>query len=219
MDPNKWGSYGWRMIHAYSMLDISKTDYHKWLMATSRVLPCRRCRNNFRRHLSSTTCDHSRTPLELSVCLHDNVRKDQHKKIVKGYTIPAPTTQNLFQTEFWSTIYLNTSLGKDFAIKEWLKHTARLLKLAGKHKESSLVRGILKGDYGDILTKTQDSARKQELKLAIQKFQITIGVPTLTRTQELSRLGKSSRPRATRKRRRISKRNSPSGKTRKASSS
>ena len=218
MDPDKWGSYGWRMIHAYSMLDITKEQYKKWLMATSRVLPCRKCRKNFRKHLSSTTCDYAKTPLELSICLHDNVRKDQHKNIMRDFTVPKPISKNLFQTEFWSTLYLNTTLGKDFAIKEWLKETAKILHSSGKHTDSQLVRGILKGKYGPFLTKIQDSARKRELKNVIQKFQTTVGLETLTHTQELSRLGKSSLPRATRKRRRIPKRSSPSGKTRKASS-
>lgn len=223
MDPLKWGSYGWKMIHTYSRLNISLRDYTKWLKATSKILPCRKCRQNFKRHIQSHICKPAKSTEYLSICLHNAVSTtlDKGPENRGEYTIedlPGVNRENIFQPEFWSTMYLNTTIGKDKVLREWVKISERVLRRSGMGEEADGLRKLLDGYYGDFLPKkSQDLTRKRHLRKTIHSFLKDMGVRVLDRSQELSRLGKSFTPRATRKRVRILSRKEPSGKTRKAS--
>lgn len=224
MDPNKWGSYGWKMIHTYSRLPVDLGDYIRWLKATSKILPCRKCRQNFKKHIESHICKPAKSTEYLSICLHNAVSNtldrsyDDKTKQSYEYKIddlPEISRENLFQPEFWSTIYLNTTIGKDKVIQNWLKETRRILRKGKMVDEAVFVDNLLKSEY---LPKTkQDKSRRVYLRKVIQDFQKDMNVRRLSYSQELSRLGKSLRPRATRKRVRILSRKEPSGRTRRLS--
>ena len=223
MDPSKWGPYGWKMIHTYSRLNISLREYTKWLKATSKILPCRKCRENFKRHIHSQICKPAKSSEYLSVCLHNAVSTTIKKASDKStkYKIdelPGVNRENIFQPEFWSTIYLNTTLGKNKVLREWVRETEYILRRSGMIKEADGLMNLIDGKYGDFLPeKKQDLTRKRHIRKVIHNFFKDMGVRTLNRSQELSRLGKSFKPRATRKRVRILSRKDPSGKTRKVS--
>jgi hypothetical protein len=163
----------------------------------------------------------------LSICLHNTVSSTLGKVSTDDYSqmreytiddLPELTRENLFQPEFWSTMYLNTTIGKDKVLREWVKETIRILKKGKRIEEAELVSRLSSGDFGCFLpNKVQDFARKRYLRNTIQSFQKEAGIRTLSRDQEFSRLGKSLRSRATRKRVRILSRKDPSGKTRRAS--
>ena len=221
MDPSKWGPYGWKMIHTYSRLNISLRDYTKWLKTTSKILPCRKCRQNFKKHIQSQICKPAKSSEYLSVCLHNAVSMtikgaefDNHKID----NLPGVNRENLFQPEFWSTLYLNTTIGKDKVLREWVRVTECMLRKSGMIKEADGLLNLINHKYGDFLpNKKRDLTRKKHLRKTIHNFLRDMGVRTLNHSQELSRLGKSFKPRATRKRVRILSRKDPSGKTRKAS--
>lgn len=224
MDPLRWGPYGWKMIHTYSRINISLRDYIKWLKATSKILPCRKCRHNFKRHIASQICKPAKSPEYLSVCLHNAVsttlgKAPEHSREYTTNDLPGVNRENLFQPEFWSTMYLNTTLRKDKVLREWVRVTERVLRKGGLNEEADGLQKLLNGVYGEFLpAKKQDLTRKRYLRETIHSFLRSMGVRTLTRAQERSRLGKSFKPRATRKRARMLSRKDPSGKTRKASS-
>lgn len=219
MDPSLWGSYGWKMIHSYSRLPVPLKEYIRWLKATSYILPCRMCRNNFKRHIRNHKCDEAKSNEYFSVCLHNAVNEMKGKKIYTKAcdTLPKPSIKNLFQPEFWSTLYLNTTIDKEGVIREWWKATEYILTLAKKHKEAASVRELRVGAFGDIFTKKQDDCRRLELKKAINAFLRYNNVTPISNTHASVRLGKSLKPRATRKRARKLSRILPSGKTRRAS--
>lgn len=211
------------MIHTYSRLNISLREYIKWLKATSKILPCRKCRQNFKRHIESQICRPAKSTEYLSICLHNAVSTTLGKVSDNRneYTIeklPGVNRENLFQPEFWSTMYLNTTKKKDKVLREWVKISERVLRKGGMVEEADGMMRLLGGYYGDFLpNKKRDLTRKRYLRKTIQGFLKDMGTRVLDHSQELSRLGKSFKPRATRKRVRILSRNEPSGKTRKAS--
>ncbi len=223
MDPSKWGPYGWKMIHTFSQLNISLGDFTKWLKATSKILPCRKCRQNFKKHIRSQICKPAKSSEYLSICLHNAVSTTLGKPPVntKKYTIdqlPGVTRENLLQPEFWSTFYLNTTRNKQKVIREWVRVSERVLRKTGKLEEASALKRLLNREYGEFLpNKKQDLTRRRHLRKTIHSFLQSLGIRTLTRSQESARLGKSLTPRATRKRVRILSRKDPSGRTRKAS--
>lgn len=222
MDPSKWGPYGWKMIHTYSRLNISLRDYTKWLKTTSKILPCRKCRHNFKRHIRSHICKPAKSSEYLSLCLHNAVSTTLGKAPYhREHTIndlPGVNRENIFQPEFWSTLYLNTTIGKDNVIREWVRTSECVLRKGGMTEEANGLSKLLNGEYGEFLpNKKRDLTRKRHLRKTIHTFLKDMKVRTLDRSQELSRLGKSFKPRATRKRVRMLSRKEPSGKTRKAS--
>jgi hypothetical protein len=223
MDPKKWGTYGWKMIHTYSRLNVDLGEYTRWLQATSKILPCRKCRQNFKKHIRSQICKPAKSPEYLSICLHNAVSSTIGKDMPSAheYTIqdlPELTRENLFQPEFWSTMYLNTTIGKNKVLCEWVKQTERILRKGNRTEEADRILDLIYGKYGEFPpTKKQDLARRRQLRTTIQRFLKNVSVRVLTPSQEYSRLGKSVRPRATRKRARISLRKDPSGRTRRVS--
>lgn len=219
MDPALWGPYGWKMIHAFSKIPVSFEEYTQWLKATARILPCRKCRNNFKRHIRSHKCDNAKSNEYLSICLHNAVSEE-----IKGSQsntsiddLPKPTLQNLFPSEFLSTFYLNTTLGKDSVILKWLSLTEILILKNGYEKEADYMRDLWWGISENVFTKDTDLTRKRAMKTEIQKFQLRMGLKKLTLKDETYLLGKSSKPSATRKRARKLARKEPSGRTRRAS--
>lgn len=210
MDPKIWGPYGWKMIHSYSRLSVSMEDYTRWLITTSKILPCRKCRRNFKRHIQSQICKEARSNEYLSICLHKAV-SDSLDKSQREYTIhdlPGVTRENLFQPEFWSTLYINTTLGKDRVIREWLRETERILRKGKREEEADLVHSLLETP---LFVKKADYARKRDLRNRIREFQMR------ARIRVSYEFGKSSTSRATRKRARIPSRKDPSGSESRAS--
>lgn len=219
MDPALWGPYGWKMIHAFSKMSISLKEYTQWLNATARILPCRKCRNNFKRHIRSHKCDTAKSNEYLSICLHNAVSEEIKGKQtnISIDDLPKPTLKNLFPSEFLSTFYLNTTLDKDAVILNWLSLTEVIILKNGYDKEADYMRDLWWGISENVFTKDTDSLRKKAMKTEIQKFQSRIGIKKLSVSTENYLLGKSSKPSATRKRARKLSRKEPSGRTRRAS--
>lgn len=224
MDPDDWGPYGWKMIHAYSRLPVTLGAYRSWLEATVGVLPCRKCRKNFRRHLGGTTCKHPDTPAELSICLHEEVSRDLGKTnpnalpgVWKPKDLPAPTKDNLLQPMFWMTLAANTMERKNGVIERWLDATAEILEKGGMNELSLEVKGFLKkissvnvtADFGGALTLHQNAARRRRMAEQLREF---LGVNAPTQTDIRAKFDKVPpwRRRATRKREQADKRSSRS---------
>lgn len=214
MDPNKWGRYGWKMIHSVSRLPIELEDYRKWLFATSRILPCRKCRRNFRRHLREDTCDNSKSPEYLSICLHDVVNAEHSKPTgrVVIQQLPAFSKKGMFEPYFLATLFLNTTIGKDKVIHEWFRETERILRIGGQSRMAEIVNSMLQIP---IFTKKRDYERKLEMKQWLWQLFTKLGIKIPSNQDLEHQLGRSLRPRATRKRRSQEKRSGVSGKSRK----
>lgn len=229
MDPDDWGPYGWKMIHAYSRLPVTLGAYRSWLEATVGVLPCRKCRKNFRRHLGGTTCRHPSTPAELSICLHEEVSRDLGKTnpnarpgVWKPKDLPPATTENLLQPMFWMTLAANTMEQKNGVIERWLDATAEILETGKKVDVARGVREFLEkitainttttAECGGALTLHQNAARRRRMAEQLREFLGEMGVNAPTQTDLRSRFDKTPpwRRRATRKREQADKRSSRS---------
>lgn len=222
MNPDYWGPYGWKMIHSFSRLPISIDDYRVWLKSVVGILPCRKCRRNFHRHLHSSNCTGPKTPETLGICLHDAVNKEKDKKLWENEhrqdELPAPTNQNLFEPTFWMTMSLNTTLRKNTPILKFLLETENILRLANKIKEADLIKKLRLGEYCPILEHQQDCTRKRYLENGIRQMMKDIGNTVPSRKELVKELHvRGDRLSATKKRAKTEIRNSPSGSKRKSS--
>lgn len=225
MDPDDWGPYGWKMIHAFSRLPVTLGAYRSWLEATVGVLPCRKCRKNFKRHLQGTACKHPDTPATLSICLHEEVSRDLGKTspnarpgVWKPADLPAPTRGNLIQPMFWMTLAANTMERKNGVIEQWLEATVEILEKGSQEELGRKVKEF-QGDLlkeGGALTLHQNSARRRRMAEQLREFFHTMGVTAPTQTDLRERFDKippsslRRRPRATRKREHTERRSSRS---------
>ena len=222
MNPDYWGPYGWKMIHSFSRLPVNVDEYRTWLKSVVGILPCRKCRRNFRRHLHSSNCQGPKTPEALGICLHDAVNKE-NKRLLWGEKhsqseLPPATNKNLFEPTFWMTMSLNTTLRKNSPIFEFLLETEKILKVAKKDKEAELVKKLRMGEYCPILEHEQDCTRKRYLESGIRQMMKELGNDVPTRRALVKELHvRGDRLSATRKRARTLIRNSPSGSSRKSS--
>lgn len=222
MNPDYWGPYGWKMIHSFSRLPVNVDEYRTWLKSVVGVLPCRKCRRNFHRHLHSSNCQGPKTPEALGICLHDAVNKEKERPLWgeshNQSDLPDPTNKNLFEPTFWMTMSLNTTLRKNTPISEFLLETERILRLAKKDEEADLVKKLRMGEYCPILEHEQDCARKRYLEDGIRQMMKELGNDVPTRVALVKELHvRGDRLSATRKRARTLMRNSPSGSRRKSS--
>lgn len=198
MDPNKWGSYGWKMIHSVSRVPgIPMEMYRKWLRSTAAILPCRKCRRNFRRHIRSGRCDYARSPAFLGICLHAEVSKDIGKKTAasaKRYTeedLPEPTIQNIFQPTFWLTVANNKTLRKTGPLREWFRDTEEILNAASGDMyddAAQALRDLQMGAFGPVLKHSTESVRQRHLVDAVRKMLIAAGVTELPTQGSISRM-------------------------------
>lgn len=221
MDPAIWGPYGWKMIHAVSRLPGLPLDsYQRWLSATAAILPCRKCRRNFRRHIRSGRCNHAKTPAELSICLHYEVSRDLGKTTAasrRQYVpedLPPPTVTNILQPIFWLTVAMNKTQGKTSTLRRWFRETERVLSDAGNDDAAQALRELQMGSYAPILTHTQEAARSRHLTAAVRKMLKDAGIhrqmiPTQGKMSLI--LATTSGPRASTKRRHSERRSSRSG--------
>ena len=57
MDPKVWGPHGWFFLHAVTLVypnkpnEEDKTNMKNFISSAGKVLPCFKCRNNFKKHL------------------------------------------------------------------------------------------------------------------------------------------------------------------------
>ena len=128
-----------------------------------RGFPCRKCRRNFKRHINNHKCDNAKSNQYFSICLHNEVNKDKNKPQFTQAceTLPNSSIVNLFQSEFWSTFYLNTTIDKEGVIRKWMGETERVLRLSNRLMEANAI-----GEYilsGEIFTSKNDSKRKREI--------------------------------------------------------
>ena len=227
MNPSQWGPYGWRMIHAFSRLPVSLGAYRSWLEATVGVLPCRKCRKNFQRHLDGVACKSPKTPAELSIFLHEEVSKDLGKRgkdaqpgVWKPTDLPEPNPCNLIQPFFWMTLASNTLERKNTAIERWLQETAGLLE---KTPHESLGKQILdfKGSLmapGGALALMRNLDRRRRMAEQIRGFLESLKLHAPSQAELRRKFDKippsstsaACRSRATRKRTRADKRTSRS---------
>ena len=198
MDPDKWGPYGWKMIHAVSRVPgISLEMYRDWLHATAAILPCRKCRNNFRRHIKSDGCDYARSPAVLGICLHREVSRDLKKKTVasaKRYTeddLPKPTIENILQPTFWLTVANNKTIRKTAPLRDWFRTTEEILNHATGDTyddAAQALRDLQMGSFGPIVEHSTESVRQRHLVKAIRKMLKTTGITDLPTQGSISRM-------------------------------
>jgi hypothetical protein len=221
MNPDYWGPYGWKMIHSFSRLQLNVDEYRSWLKTVVGILPCRKCRRNFRKHLHSSNCQGPKTPEALSICLHDAVNKEKERP-VWGDThnqsdLPPAINKNLFEPTFWMTMSLNTTLRKNTPIFRFLIQTEKILILANRQKEADLVKKLRLGEYCPILEHEQDCTRKRYLEHGIRQMMKDLEIDVPPRSVLVKELHvRGDRLSATRKRARTPIRNSPSGSWRKS---
>jgi hypothetical protein len=196
MDPDKWGPYGWKMIHAVSHISgLSISQYRKWLIATSAILPCRKCRKNFKRHLNSGRCDHARSSSMLSICLHSEVSADLGKTSNKKYNesdLPTPSIQNILQPSFWLSVANNKTLRKKGALSTWFKETETILSIAKHTKAVDSIIQLQKGLYGPILKHTTEAIRQRHLIKAVRKMLHSSGIKELPTQGSILRMRSST---------------------------
>jgi len=222
MNPDYWGPYGWKMIHSFSRLPVNVDEYRGWLKSVVGVLPCRKCRRNFRRHLHSSNCQGPKTPEGLGICLHDAVNKENNRPLWGDYhtqsELPEASNKNLFEPTFWMTMSLNTTLRKNTPISDFLFETERILTIAKKDREAELVKKLRLGEYCPFLEHTQDCARKKYLEEGIRLMMKDLGNDVPTRASLIRQLHvRGDRLSATKKRAKTVIRNSPSGSRRRSS--
>lgn len=225
MDPDKWGPYGWKMIHSVSRIPgISMGMYRKWLQSTAAILPCRKCRRNFRRHIRSGRCDYAHSPPELGICLHREVTKDVSNKIspsATSYTeedLPKPTVENILEPTFWLTVANNKTLRKTVPLRRWFRDTEEILNAASSDMyddATQALHDLRVGVFGPVLKHSTESARQRHLVSAMRKMLITAGITKLPTQGSISRMrsttSRSRRsPRAFTKRRQTDARSSRS---------
>ena len=196
MDPERWGPYGWRVIHAYSKLPVSIDTYKQWLIATAGVLPCRKCRRNFRRHLRGAECKDIKSPAEYGICLHETVSEDLGKKtaihkpgVFRPKDLPEPTKCNLLQPMFWMTMATNTMEGKNRVIRHWLCKTIDILKESGDDYLEIInhIKPLLDdGCFG----LEQNKARRRHFAKAIRKMLDDADLKPPSQEQLFEKLGK-----------------------------
>lgn len=220
MDPDRWGPYGWKVIHSVSNIpSLTLESYKAWLESMSKILPCRKCRKNFKKHLSSDKCDGALTPPELGICLHDEVTKDVKKTHTKKYKVsdlPPASIQNIYDPVFWISVGMNKTVRKTVALRNWFRETERLLNEApGSYYDiaADSIRDLQKGVYAPILSHTQEAARTRHLTSAIRKMLKMAGVrevPSHGRMVRILSITSGSHVNASKKRRHTDARNSRS---------
>lgn len=203
MEPRLWGSYGWKMIHAVSVIPgMTMTSYRRWLNATAMILPCRKCRSNFKNHIRSTGCVDAQTPPDLGICLHTEVSKALGKKTRDaGYTIrdiPKPSVGDILEPSFWLAVAGNTTIRKTNTLRTWFKETERILT-GWNTQASTAVLKLQSGVFGTILGNTSDTNRKKGLTNAVRKMLVQAGVSK----ERIPTQGSISRMRVSKTRRRI----------------
>lgn len=226
MDPVKWGPYGWKMIHAISRVpNLRLKTYRNWLNATSAILPCRKCRNNFRKHIRSGKCDSARSPTTLGICLHRVVSKDLGKPSGKRYTerdLPAPTVQNILQPVFWLAVATNKTLRKKGALHTWFRETENILNASSSKKYQPAIHALRELQTRDSLQYVTETTRQKHLTNAVREMLRNAGISSTRLPAHKSivrmRSTRRSRPssRASTKRRHTDARSSRDG-TRKRS--
>lgn len=160
------------------------------------------------------TCDNSKSPEYLSICLHDVVNAEHSKStgVVTISDLPSFSKHRMFEPYFLATLYLNTTIGKDRVIAGWFRETERILRL-GKEIE---LADTLAQMPAFVFTRQRDFERKWEMKDWLDRLLEHIGVKIPPMEELEAQLGRSLRPSATRKRRSQEKRSGDSGKSRKA---
>ena len=89
MRPSYWGKYFWKVIHITALAypdnpsDVNKQDYRNFFETMGKVLPCKRCSNNYSGHMHNLPIENFMdSPDELfkwTVHLHNIVSKELGK--------------------------------------------------------------------------------------------------------------------------------------------
>lgn len=208
------------MIHAVSRIPGMRLHtFRNWLWSTAAILPCRKCRSNFRRHIRSKKCDHATTPPMLGICLHREVSLDLKKRTSKTYTaqdLPSPSVANIFQPTFWLAVSSNKTRRKTGPIHKWLKETETLLKsVPGKTYDNAIasLSKLRSGAFGPILVHTREHTRQTHLRSAVLKMLREMKISNIPGQGSISRIRvvTSRSHRASTKRRHTENRKSRSG--------
>lgn len=94
MDKNAWGSHMWTIIHAVALgypeenpTADEKRNYRSFYEGLQHVLPCKSCRENFKKHLEKLPIDLSNQAalFKWTVDLHNTVNKMTGKKVTWSY--------------------------------------------------------------------------------------------------------------------------------------
>ena len=171
--------------------------YRKWLQSTAAILPCRKCRKNFRKHIRSGRCDYARSPPELGICLHREVTKDVRNKIsssAKSYTeedLPKPTVENILEPTFWLIVANNKTLRKTAPLRRWFRDTEDILNAAPDDMydvAAQALRDLRMGEFGPVLKHSTESARQRHLVGAIRKMLVAAGITNLPTHGRISQM-------------------------------
>jgi len=89
MHPEVWGKHFWRVIHLTSLgypnepTEDEKTSYRSFFMNLGHILPCPKCRRNYKRHLDTLPIqfflDNRNQLFKWTVHLHNIVNKETGK--------------------------------------------------------------------------------------------------------------------------------------------
>lgn len=85
MDPKKWGSSAWHVLHRISyQKQLSLSELEQFYMSLEYILPCTECRDNIKRHIVNLPFPRRRAQVPRWVYdLHNRVNLDLGKNMSK----------------------------------------------------------------------------------------------------------------------------------------
>jgi hypothetical protein len=98
MNPNIWGNYIWYLLHIIVQHpDTSNDKYKQFLYILQYLLPCPKCRNNYKMHILNRVIPSNNDELtEWLFDIHNRINKDIKKPLQKYSII----------TNFWEKEYI-----------------------------------------------------------------------------------------------------------------
>lgn len=113
MDPNIWGSNTWKYLHIISNNQTtSYTTLRKLFYYLQFLLPCSKCRNNYKRHYNTLKFPNDRKSVSLwLIRIHNNINKELGKSIKNEENIQS----------FWLNKLESTISSKDLGLWEFIQ--------------------------------------------------------------------------------------------------
>ena len=91
IDPKYWGKHFWISLNSIALTYDSKNkdDYYTFFKSLQHVLPCSKCKLNYKNHFKNINLDNSDTLLEWLINMRNDIYVDQkrNKKQTKESTM------------------------------------------------------------------------------------------------------------------------------------
>lgn len=145
MDPEMWGPHGWTFLHnitlAYSKnpTESNKINIHKFMINTGHVLPCYKCRINFKNHLkkyplSSQVLSSRKNLVEWLIDIHNCVNINNSKKVLSYTEALNECDLTVWEHSGWVFLHnitfvypVNPTTSDQDKMKKFIVYTSRVL--------------------------------------------------------------------------------------------